>query len=178
MRGSIPGGHQKCAIEYWSAFRRLLAEGPRTALYRAAGIRRATEPRPAGSRGSRPWRATIAAARKKDLGSNHAEHRYGLLPSQHGARPVKAKPCGRPLKKRPALTRPCAPCGRKAHGRDGEMRSRPNKKMDFGERVDRSLFHCLRWSSRRTSVACFLHTLCTCGARAGAAGVDHVLDRA
>ena len=34
--------------------------------------------------------------------------------------------------RRPALSRPCAPCCVTLYGRDGKMRSRPNKKMTVG----------------------------------------------
>ena len=51
------------------------------------------------------------------------------------------------------MSRPCAPCGRKADGRGGKIRSRPNKKMDFGLLVDRSLVHLLRWNSWRGTLS-------------------------
>ena len=52
--------HLQVQNEFQNVLGRSLAEGARAALYRAASTGRATEPRLAGSRGSRPSRVTIA----------------------------------------------------------------------------------------------------------------------
>ena len=128
-----------------------LAEEARVALYRAASIGRATEPRLAGSRGSRPWRATIAAARKEDLGWNLAEDRHGLLQALHGARPGQGQALRAAAEEAAGLDSACAPCGRRTHGRDGKVRSRPNKKMNMAS-ADRSWSYLLRQSSWRGGI--------------------------